>query len=291
MRDILILDCAEIGCPLVLRYVFIEMCEAFKTRGYKVKIINSIKDITNNSIVFMGDIFRHPDPCSLLMDVAPDAIYIGWYWINIQKTNLLKYFLHTHENMLNPNETVHKILSRAMIAHCPLLLRASESPELVGTYERNIVHDYCYMGWRYCVQYVPSASLFKGIYHGVCDHSFFLPYSERKKIYLSSIFALGFQADQNIINKHVSQRIFEGLAYGCIVLSNSLPACEQTNNIVVHIKSKEDLEQKMTFFKENPDALKKKQEEGYLFVKKFGTNHYSIDKFIQCIHDAYNLAV
>ena len=45
------------------------------------------------------------------------------------------------------------------------------------------------------------------------------------------------------------------------------------------------------FFKENPDALKKKQEEGYLFVKKFGTNHYSIDKFIQCIHDAYNLAV
>jgi spore maturation protein CgeB len=112
-----------------------------------------------------------------------------------------------------------------------------------------------------------------------------------KKIYLSSIFALGFQSDENIITKHVSQRIFEGLAYGCIVLSNSIPACEQTNNIVVYIESKADLENKMKYFKENPDIVKEKQEEGYKFIKHFGTNHYSIDTFMNCINNAYGITL
>ena len=176
------------------------------------------------------------------------------------------------------------------INNCPLLLRASEHPDLVGTYTKNIIYDYCYMGWGYCRELVPSES-FTGVYHGVYNHAQFLAYNTRKDIYLSSIFALGFQAHENIAFEHVSQRIFEGLAYGCIVLSNSLPACEQTNNIVVHVTSKEDLEDKMLFFKANPDIIKRKQEEGYEFIKTYGTNHCAIDKFINCIKQNFDIII
>jgi spore maturation protein CgeB len=81
-----------------------------------------------------------------------------------------------------------------------------------------------------------------------------------------------------------SQRIYEGLAYGCIVLSNSLPACEQTNNIVVYVDSLKDLEEKMTYYKNNPDLIKQKQEQGYAFVKKHGTNEKSVELISNVIH-------
>ena len=285
MKNIVILDCNEIGCPMVLMYVFLELCEAFKNKNYNVKIINSIHEIENNCIVFMGDIFRHKDPAMLLNEIAPDAIYIGWYWHNIN-TSSLKYFIYTYENMLNPNDLVSLLKKKEI--KCPLYLRASEIPELVGKYEKKIMYDYCYMGWKYCPELVPSDS-FTGLYHGVYNHHEFLPYSKRKEIYLSSVFALGFQSCENIESKHVSQRIFEGLAYGCIVLSNSIPACEQTNNIVVYVESKEDLENKMNYFKQNPDIIKQKQQDGYDFIRKSGTNYYSIDAFIQCIDKSFNL--
>lgn len=287
MRDIIILDCPEVQCPQVLMFVFVELCQAFKDRNYNVQIIRNINDISNNSIVFMGNTFRCPDIVSLLNSIAPDAIYIGWYWHNIN-TDALKYFIYTYENMLNPDSRVTFL--REQTHNCPLLLRASEHPDLVDTHTKYIINDYCYMGWGYCADLVPGDS-FHGVYHGVCNHDHFLPYYKRREIYLSSMFALGFQSPTNIAFEHVSQRIFEGLAYGCIVLSNSLPACEQTNNIVVHVTSKQDLENKMRFFKENPDIIKRKQEEGYEFIKKYGTNHYAIDKFINCIKQNFAIVI
>lgn len=288
MRDIVLLNCPEIECPNVLIYVFIELCQAFIERNYNFKIIQNINEITNNCLVFMGDTIKNPNIVSILNNIAPEAVYIGWYWHQIN-ASALKYFIYTYENMLNPDNRVK--FFKMKVNNCPLLLRAPENPELVGTYKKNILYDYCYMGWKYKPEFVPSKAHFKGIYHGVTDHKFFLHHSMRKEIYLSSIFALGFQSDKNISDKHVSQRIFEGLAYGCIVLSNSIPACEQTNNIVIYINSKEDLENKMRFFKAKPELIKQKQLEGYEFIKKYGTNHYAIDNFINCIKNTFDIEI
>lgn len=286
-RDIVLLDCAEIGCPLVLMYVFTELCQYFIQQNYNVKKVNNINEITNNCIVFMGDNFKTPNIVSLLHSIAPDAIYIGWYWHPIN-TDALKYFIYTYENMLNPDSRVSFLKNKKN--NCPLLLRASDNPELIGTYEKNIVYDFCYMGAGYCPEFIPSEP-FKGIYHGVWDHKLFYSYDKRKNIYLSSIFALGFQSDQNIKDEHISQRIFEGMAYGCVVLTNSLPACHQTNNICVFITSKQDLENKMKFYIDHPELIKKKQRDGYEFIKKYGTNHYSIELFQKCIQNSFDIVI
>lgn len=292
-RDIIILNCKEINCPLVLMYVFIELCGYFKRNNYTVKIINNINEIYDNSIVFMGNSFNYTDPTQLLNLYAPNAIYIGWYWQNIDVSKL-KFYIHTYENALNiyfdKNRINDFITLTSSKVNTPLLLRADEDPLLIGTYERNIKYDYCYMGWRYCTDLIPT-NKFNGLYHGVNDHSKFYTYEIRKTIYLSSIFALGFQSNTNIGYKHVSQRIFEGLTYGCIVLSNSLPACEQTNHIVVYITSREDLENKISYYKNNPNELLKKQKEGYDFAKKFGTNQLSIQNFADLIKKEYDIII
>ncbi len=291
-RDIIILDCHEIGCPTVLLFVFKEFVGYFKRCNYNVKIVNNIKELHNNSIVLMGDFINCNNPVELLKSIAPCAIYIGWYWHNINTDNL-QYFIYTYENMLNIHYNIARVNDlikiRSFNNNIPLLLRADEDPLLVGTYEKNIIYDYCYMGWRYCENLVPIK--FQGVYHGVNDHNKFFDYEKRKNIYLSSFFALGFQSSANISSKHVSQRIFEGLAYGCIVLSNSLPACEQTNNIVIHVSTRDDVEQIMTYYINNPEIADKKRKEGYEFSKQFGTNQFSAQKFINLIQENLNITI
>lgn len=291
-RDIIILDCPEIKCPIVLLFVFKEFVGYFRRNNYNVKIVNNITELHNDSIVLMGNSFNCNDPVNILKNIAPDAIYIGWYWHAINTDNL-QYFIYTYENMLNiyyyANRVDDLIKIRSFKNNSPFLLRADEDPLLVGTHEKHIKYDFCYMGWRYCENLVPQK--FEGLYHGVCDHDKFFDYETRKNIYLASLFALGFQSPENIYSKHVSQRIFEGLAYGCIVLSNSLPACEQTNNIVIHVSTRDEVEQIMTYYINNPELAGKKRKEGYEFSKQFGTNQLAAQNFINLIQDNFDIVV
>lgn len=291
-REIIILDCHEIKCPLVLLFVFNEFIGYFKRNNYIVKTINDINQLHNNSVIFMGNSFNCNNPSDLLNNIAPDAIYIGWYWHDINVDNL-KYFIHTYENMLNIYYDMNRINDLLKIRlyknNIPFSLRANEDPMLIGTYEKNIKYDYCYMGWRYCENLIPNN--YKGFYHGVYDHNLFLDYENRKKIYLSSMFALGFQSQTNIYSKHVSQRIYEGLTYGCIVLSNSLPACEQTNNIVIYVESKEDIEKQMEYYMNNPEIAQLKRNQGYEFSKQYGTNEFTSKNFINLIKSNFDINI
>jgi len=88
------------------------------------------------------------------------------------------------------------------------------------------------MGGGYKMDWIPHE--FSGLYHRVIFDNY-LSYTDRRSIYLSSIFALGFQSEENIRTGHLSQRIFEGMAYGCIVLCNNTYADEFKDNIVVTI--------------------------------------------------------
>ncbi len=75
-RDILILNCPEIQCPLVLIFVFIEFAGHFTRNNYNVKIINNVTEIHNNSIVLLGNTFNCDNPVNILKTIAPYAIYI-----------------------------------------------------------------------------------------------------------------------------------------------------------------------------------------------------------------------
>jgi len=273
-KDIFILDCPEIGCPLVMVYVFGEFCGVFQRRGHKIKLVKALSKIHNDSVVFMGDCFRTPNPVELLYRRAPKAIYIGWYWHN-HNVSKLENFIHIYENHKNIVRDRRIRFLRTVQNSVPLLLRANEDPKNIGTYKRVITRHYCYMGCAYCRDWVRNIP-FTGIYKtgGWEDY---ISYNHRRNIYLSSIFALGFQADDNIKNEHVSQRIYEGMAYGCIVLTNSRPAVEQTSGIAVLVTDRKDMVRTMHYYSNNLTELKKKQDQGYEFIRNYGTNEYSFN--------------
>lgn len=158
-RDILILDCPEIGCPLVLLYVFTEFAGYFKRHGHTVSVVKNVSDLHDNSIVLMGNTIKCDNPIHLLKTSAPNAIYIGWYWQDIDVSEL-PYFIYTYENFLNihynPTRYPELLKIRSFKYNTPFLLRANEDPSLIGTYVKHIKHYYCYMGWKYCEHLVPK---------------------------------------------------------------------------------------------------------------------------------------
>ena len=276
MKTVAILDCPEIAAPPVMMFVFPEMCRAFTDKGFEVRICRRIQDLTDNDIVFMGDFFHCEDPEQLLYDQAPNAIYIGWYWHNFT-IRKLKNFIYTHENTLVHDERVQTMMRKGVT--CPLPLRAADSPEKIGTYPRQDTYEYCYIGpWAYNRELRPTR--FHGFVHDNYGVENFLDYDTRRKVYLSSKLAIAFQNDWNIEYKHVSQRVYEALAYGCVTFSNSIAAVEQTEGIVVHITSKDDLETKMEYYLQHPEEAEKKRQAGYEFIRKCGTNHYTADLFL-----------
>lgn len=279
--EVLILDCPEISCPRVLRIVFRELCGAFVRMGVGVREVEDIKEVHDDAIVFMGDFFHVPDPCRLLAQVSTEAIYIGWYWQK-QDTSPLPHFLHVYENVLSgktllPDKVEMKRFMDGIPNSCPLLLRANEDPEAIGTYPRTLRYDYCFMGGRMCEWLVPRHR-FNGYYFGTHNQDEYMSYDDRRSVYLASAFALGFQTDDNVRNGHVSQRIFEAMAYGCVVLSNSLHASIQTDGIVEYVDpiNAEKFAERMDFFLQNPHYMEKKRQQGYEFVRRSGTNDHAV---------------
>jgi hypothetical protein len=231
----------------------------------------------------MGNTFNVKNPVEILNKQAPNALYIGWYWRNIDVSSL-KYFVHTYEDLHNiyydKDRIKEFVYLTTTINSVPLLFRANEYPELIGTHKRNVERDFCYMGWCHnsLLDLIPRNGE-TGLCHGVIHHHEYFNYDKRKEIYLSSTFALGIQPPSAITGKVVTQRIYEGLAYGCVVLTNSQAACEQTDNIAVYVSSRQDVEEKIRYYKEHPELILEKQKQGYEFVKKCGTNELSMQKF------------
>merc|ERR1712196_350063 len=172
--------------------------------------------------------------------------------------------------------------------YCPLYHRVNEDPKLIGTFKRNNKYDWCHIGKIYDSDILPSSKYKNYIIQGKVIGEY-LTYEERRKVYLSSIFHIATQGWQNILDGHVSQRIYEGLAYGCIVITNSKEAAEQTNNIVEYVSNLQDVENKIEYFKNNPDKIIEKQKLGYEFIKKEGTNIFSISKLNNKTKELFNI--
>jgi hypothetical protein len=272
--------------------VFSEFATSFEDYDCKINFVYNFNDIEDGGIIFLdnssGNYINNKDFYLKLANKCQNSIFICWYWEIRPYFIPFNKFILTGEFFIHNNANINRKKYFKLPNFVPLKLRASENPSLIGSFIRNNIRDYCYIGAEYKNNWIKSIpSHFSGLVHHSNNNNL-LSYNERKQIYLSSIFALGFQSEQNIKNGHLSQRIFEGLAYGCIVLCENKLASEFTNGIVVYVSSIEDLIKKMDYYKNNPELIKEKQLLAYNWVKNFGTNRYSLSFFLQKIKDLYN---
>lgn len=282
-RLVQLLQIPEIGSLPVMNCVFSELSGAFKDFNCSIRIVKNLSEIEDGGIIFMDDAAGNYRNNRSLYDrialLCPTSVFICWYWRDLTFRPFNK-MIHTGEYFMNMMSGLSDYAYMTSPSFVPLKLRANDPPSMIGMYPRSLKRDYCFMGGGYKMDWIPSE--FTGIYHQVIWNNY-LSYDERRAIYLSSMFALGFQSDENIRTGHLSQRLFEGLAYGCIVLCENPLAAEFTNGAIVHVTSKEDLVQKMQFYKENPLLVEEKQKQGYEWVKQYGTNRITSALFLDKI--------
>ena len=274
----------------VMISVFTEFAGAFEDYGCEIKIVNNIDGLKDGGIILLddacGEYINNKDIYYSIASKCPNSVFICWYWQKEPYFEPFNKVIYTGEFWMKTDSIdVKRFKYFDLHNYVPLRLRANDSPDMIGKYLRNDVMDYCYMGSRYKIDWIPSE--FNGLYYAVPPNKY-LPYNERRKVYLSSTFALAFQSYENIRTGHLSQRIFEGLAYGCIVLCENKLASDITDGAVVYVSSKDDLVKKMHFYKQNPELMKEKIEQGYEWVKKFGTNRYSAKFFLEKIKELYD---
>jgi len=292
-RLIQLLQCPELGPLPVMNCVFQELTAAFVDYQCTIKIVKALTDVEDGGIIFLDDAAGNYRANRIVYHMlghkCPNSIFICWYWRDLTFRPFQR-MIYTGEHYFYLHSKANDISDYDYMTHndfVPLLLRANDPPSLIGSYTRNVVRDYCFMGGGYKMDWVPTT--FTGLYHRVIYDNY-LSYDERREIYLSSMFALGFQSDENIRTGHLSQRVFEGLAYGCIVFCENPLASAVTNGIIVHITSKEDLVIKMQFYKDHPDKREEKQRLGYEWTKQYGTNRTSIALFLNKIKQLYKEA-
>lgn len=279
----------EINPLPVMKQVFGELVEGFKDYNCIIKTVLSLDDLEDNGIIFLddsaGNYINYKDIYIKMGQKCPNSIFICWYWDKDDSFKPFQNMLYTGEYYIRKfNSNYGHTQYMLKPDFVPFKLRANDPPSLISTYPRNIERDYCYMGGGYKMDWVPKE--FNGLYHRVIYDNY-LSYNERRKIYLSSLFAFGFQSTENIITGHLSQRIFEGLAYGCIVLCENKLASTFTDGAVVYISSKDDLVEKMKYFKQHPDEVLKLQQKGYEWTKKYGTNRLTITNILDKIKSMF----
>lgn len=111
----------------------------------------------------------------------------------------------------------------------------------------------------------------------------FLPEPRRREIFLSSKVALGWHSKQNISNHVLVERIFEGLAFGNVVVSDHPDAQDATDGIVEY--SSNFLQAAELIQKSNRDNSfsSRKQELGYAFARSHGTYDQIALNFVKAI--------
>lgn len=268
----------------VMDRVFEECTEAFKDAGCRVRRVCQWEEVEDGGLLFLDDAGgRYAQPemrphHARLAELCPNSIVIAWYWSDPGYRPFPR-MLVTGEHYVYRERTspsVREYMLRPDFV--PLLLRANDPPEKIGHYPRHPQRDYCFMGGGYKQDWLPPSTSpysFTGLYHQVIYQNY-LSYAERREIYLSSRFALAFQSDENIRTGHLSQRIFEGLAYGCIVFCENPLAEQYTRGAVITVTSREDLWEKMKEWSTaSPERVQAQQERGYDWIRRFGTNRTS----------------
>lgn len=281
MRAIL-LNTPQSPCPGTHYAACTEFLEGFCDFGYTIGVAYSLDTVCNAEYILLSSHKVDIAYLHKLNQISPESIYILWFYFDYIDVLPFKKYILTSEYWYNIPKVPLHLRFYNMIPHLPhyvpFLLRANENPEMIGGYKRNVIRDGCFMGTSYKKDWVKDIQNI--LYHDI-GISGLLSYDTRREIYLSSKIAFGFHGDDNIRNSHVTQRVFEALCYGCLVLSDNPAAEIMTDGIVVYVSDKNDFLTKYVYFLSHPEECELKQIQGYEWAKKFGTNRYAVKLFLE----------
>lgn len=292
MKNYYLMNSPELPTPGTHYYTTNKFSNGFKKHGYNVIEAKTLDSITDNSIVLLSDhgISNNNElafqSLEYLANKFPNTIFICWFYHKYyNKIPFSKFIItgeHFHKRPVLEQHIFCWNLQNVIHNYVPLTFSSPLYPEDIGIIPRNETINGCFIGTPYKPFWVNELSNIVYITGNK------LPEEERVNIFLSSKIAFGFHADANVLNNVVVERVFEGMAFGCVVISDSPVAAEITDNIVQVATTKEE------FLKIYNDLLnddKKRyelQQRGYEWIKRKGLYVHTAKNFLdKCLELGY----
>jgi spore maturation protein CgeB len=270
----------------------------FNHCGLENLILNSFDGVEDrdDQIFIICDNFydnRRPDFLDILDSLAnkyDKTTWLMWSFHNIIENHYLtrafpfKKYIFTGEYYRKPNIDVLGNQFKKYIEHpnyvC-LPFAASIHPKDIDSFifKRTDIYDAGFLGAPYKTEWLNNLKNNFNCY--IHHYPPYLSNEERiQKAFLDSKICLAFNADTNINLGLPTERTFEGLAYGCVVLSDTKITVEITDGIVEFVNSYDELSDKVKFYSQNNSARLEKQKLGIKYAKEKGTYFHVAQNFI-----------
>ena len=281
--NVFLMNSPELPTPGTHFYTTSKFVNSFKYHGYNVSEAKTLESITDNSIVMlsnhgMDNIDKGFNALKFLANKFPNAIYICWFYHKYYNEIPFKKFVitgeHFHKKPVLQGHIDCWNLQNKINNYVPLTFSSSLFPEQIGSFNRNELINGCFIGSAYKPNWVNNLP---NIFYVTGNN---LPENQRIQAFLSSKIAFGFHADDNIKNNVVVERVFEGMAYGCVVISDTKTASDITDNIVQYASTEDEFKKIYERLLNNDDERKTLQKRGYEWIKQNGLYVHVTQKFI-----------
>ncbi len=261
----------ELPTPGTHNYCITKFSSGFRYHGYNVSEVKTLDSMVDGSIVILSDHGLYANNfCALnvLAEKYPNSIFICWFYHKFYDQIPFKKFIitgeHFYKRPVKPDHIFCWDLQEKINNYVPLTFSSHLMPENVGNLPRNDTINGCFIGSAYKPEWVQGLPNINYI------ASNNLPEQDRVNIFLRSKIGFGFHNDANILNNVVVERVFEGMAFGCVVISDSLVAGEITDNIVQIAHNKEEFLSIYERLLNNDTERLELQKRGYAWIKNKG---------------------
>lgn len=289
MKHFYLMNSKELPTPGTHHFTTTKFSKGFEYHGYTVKEANTLDSMEDSSIVLLSDHGITPNKdiglghLKYLATNYPNSIFICWFYHKYYNEIPFKKFIitgeHFHSKPLLDEHVFCWELQNKINNYVPLTFSASVLPENVGKNPRNENVNGCFVGSTYKQNWVNN--LQNVVY--ISGNQY--PENDRIRLFLSSKIAFGFHADPNIKNNVVVERVFEGMAYGCVVISDNPIAAQITDNIVQICTSENDFLKIYHRLLNNDEERKLLQERGYEWIRQNGLYTHVAHNFLTKCHE------
>ncbi len=300
MKKIININTKEIPCPGSHNHTSVKLCKGFQQNGFEFTELKTLDDIekydSEETVFLISNHFTTEGDKSAVYSIGDKlkkSNFICWHFNAepeiLENMPFEKYIVTGEHYRKDP---VHSkghmdshIRGTSLKEWVPFIFSSSLHPEEVGTLDRNIIYDSIFVGYPYKRNWISSLNNCFSYFSDA--GTTFISESDRISAYLSSRVCLGFHSDVNIKNSCVVERVFEGMSYGCAVITDNKAAEECTNGIVKYVSSLEETIYYIELYKNNPDIFKEIQESGYNFIKKEGTYYHLSQRMLSKFSELY----
>jgi len=258
-----------------------EYCEISKAEQIDLIQPGDIVYLSNHGFT-TGDV-----PFDLLEKIGKrGGFLILWYWhehLELAKQLFGRNFILTGEHFYEKPQLADHVrcwnIQQQTHNFVPLTFASSLKPDEIGTFSRSDKYLAHFVGNGYKKEINTRLRIrFRGI--KIVNTPPFISESVRREIFLSSKVALGWHSEGNIENHVVVERVFEGLAFGNVVISDTRIAKEITDGIVEFGQTYEETKELLLRVKKDELFRQKKMLDGLAWARAHGTYWHVAKRFI-----------